>query len=84
MLIFLSRAETATDGNGRFRLVRGWHMSQLTLDFQPALSERFPTLREYIAHRSTVVSKASNIHTLMAKALDSELVRQPSLDLEAA
>jgi hypothetical protein len=32
-------------------------MSQLTLNFQPALPERFPTLRQYIAHRSVVVSK---------------------------
>lgn len=33
-------------------------MSQLTLNFEPALPERFPTLREYIAHRSAVVAKA--------------------------
>lgn len=32
-------------------------MSQLTLNFEPALPERFPTLREYIAHRSAVVAK---------------------------
>lgn len=36
-------------------------MSQLTLDFQPALPERFPTLREYIAHRATVVAKMPKV-----------------------
>lgn len=33
-------------------------MSQLTLNFEPALPERFPTLRSYIAHRATQVQKA--------------------------
>jgi hypothetical protein len=32
-------------------------MSQLTLNFEPALPERFPTLRQYVAHRSSVVAK---------------------------
>lgn len=32
-------------------------MSQLTLNFEPALPERFPTLRAFVAHRSAVVSK---------------------------
>lgn len=32
-------------------------MSQLTLNFQPSLPERFPTLRAYVAHRSAVVVK---------------------------
>lgn len=32
-------------------------MSQLTLSFEPALPDRFPTLRAYVAHRSAVVSK---------------------------
>ena len=32
-------------------------MSQLTLNFEPALPERFPTLRAYVAHRSAVVAK---------------------------
>lgn len=32
-------------------------MSQLTLSFEPALPERFPTLRAYVAHRSAVVAK---------------------------
>jgi hypothetical protein len=33
-------------------------MSQLTMNFEPALPERFPTLRAYIAHRSVIVSKS--------------------------
>jgi hypothetical protein len=32
-------------------------MSQLTLNFEPALPERFPTLRSFVAHRSAVVVK---------------------------
>ena len=32
-------------------------MNQYTLNFEPSLPERFPTLREYVAHRSTVVQK---------------------------
>jgi len=32
-------------------------MSQYTLSFEPALPERFPSLRSYVAHRSAVVAK---------------------------
>ena len=32
-------------------------MSQLTLQLQPSLVDRFPTFRSYIAHRSTQVHK---------------------------
>lgn len=32
-------------------------MSQLTLNFEPALPERFPSLRAYVAHRASMVSK---------------------------
>lgn len=32
-------------------------MSQLTLNFEPALPDRFPTLRAFVAHRSAVVVK---------------------------
>lgn len=42
--------------------------TQLTLDFEPLLPERFPTLRGYIAHRAMVVSKA-----LKAQAADMDL-----------
>jgi len=33
-------------------------MSQMTLNFEPALPERFPTLRSYVAHRANVVPKS--------------------------
>lgn len=36
-------------------------MSQLTLNFEPALPERFPTLRNFIAHRSAVVAKPMKV-----------------------
>jgi hypothetical protein len=42
--------------------------SQLTLDFQPSLPERFKTLREYIAHRAMVVDKP-----LKVQAADMDL-----------
>lgn len=32
-------------------------MSQLTLNFEPALPERFPTLRAFVSYRSAVVAK---------------------------
>ncbi len=32
--------------------------SQLTLNFEPLLPDRFPTLRSYVAHRSTVQQKS--------------------------
>lgn len=42
--------------------------TQLTLDFEPLLPERFPTLRSYIAHRAMVVSKS-----LKVQAADMDL-----------
>ena len=32
-------------------------MSQLTLNFEPALPDRFPSLRQFVAHRAAVVTK---------------------------
>jgi hypothetical protein len=43
-------------------------MSQLTLNFQPELPERFQTLRQYVAHRAGVVSKGQK-----AQASDMDL-----------
>ena len=43
-------------------------MSQLTLNFEPALPERFGSLRAYIAHRSTVGHKS-----LKTQAADMDL-----------
>lgn len=51
-------------------------MSQLTLDFQPALPERFPTLREYIAHRSTVVAKMPKVQAADMDMAPSTLSRK--------
>lgn len=36
-------------------------ISQLTLDFEPALAERFPTLRQYINHRLMVQTKPAKV-----------------------
>lgn len=33
-------------------------MTQLTLNFEPSLPERFPTLRAYIAHRAALTAKS--------------------------
>ena len=46
-------------------------MSQLTLNFEPALPERFPTLRAFVAHRSAVVAK-------QAKAVAADMDLSPS------
>lgn len=43
-------------------------MSQLTLNFEPALPERFPSLRQFVAHRSAVVFKQ-----LKTQAADMDL-----------
>lgn len=46
-------------------------MSQLTLNFEPALPDRFPTLRAFVAHRSAVVAKP-------AKAVAADMDMAPS------
>jgi hypothetical protein len=46
--------------------------SQLTLSFEPALPDRFPSLREYIAHRA-------NINTKSAKVIASDMDMAPSM-----
>jgi len=43
-------------------------MNQLTLNFEPRVIDRFPSLREYVAHRSTQVSKPPK-----AQAADMDL-----------
>ena len=54
IVLFLAAAETATDGNSTFHLLS---MSQLTLNFEPGVAERWPTLREYVAYRAQVTAK---------------------------
>lgn len=36
-------------------------MSQYTLNFEPALPERFPTLRAFVAHRAVMVAKPAKV-----------------------
>ena len=35
--------------------------AQLTIDFEPSLAERFPTLRQYIAHRASLQAKPQKV-----------------------
>ena len=51
-------------------------MSQFTLNFEPALPERFPSLREYIAHRSTLVSKMPKVQAADMDMAPSTLSRK--------
>jgi hypothetical protein len=46
--------------------------SQMTLSFEPALPDRFPTLRQYIAHRVNVGLKS-------AKVIAGEMDMAPSM-----
>lgn len=46
--------------------------SQLTLSFEPALPDRFPSLRQYIAHRA-------NINQKSAKSIAADMDMAPSL-----
>jgi len=49
---------------------------QLTLNFQPSLPERFGTLREYIQHRSAVVSKSLKVQAADMDLAPSTLSRK--------
>lgn len=51
-------------------------MTQLTLNFEPALPERFPTLRAYVAHRSGVVNKALKVQAADMDLAPSTLSRK--------
>jgi hypothetical protein len=42
--------------------------AQMTLSFEPALPDRFPTLRHYVAHRATVTQKS-----MKAQAADMDM-----------
>jgi hypothetical protein len=46
--------------------------SQLTLSFEPALPDRFPSLRQYIAHRA-------NINQKSAKSIAGDMDMAPSM-----
>lgn len=45
--------------------------SQMTLNFEPSLPDRFPTLRSYIAHRTPLLAKS-------AKSIAADMDMSPS------
>ncbi len=45
--------------------------SQMTLNFEPSLPDRFPTLRAYIAHRTPLLAKS-------AKSIAADMDMSPS------
>lgn len=51
-------------------------MSQLTLNFEPALPDRFPSLRAYVAHRSVMVSKSQKTQAADMDMAPSTLARK--------
>ncbi len=51
-------------------------MSQLTLNFEPAIPERFTTLREYVAHRSAIVNKPLKVQAADMDMAPSTLSRK--------
>ena len=51
-------------------------MSQLTLNFQPELPERFPSLRSFVAHRAAVVNKSLKCQAADMDMAPSTLTRK--------
>lgn len=51
-------------------------MSQMTLNFEPSLPERFPSLRQFVAHRSTVVNKPQKTQAADMDLAPSTLTRK--------
>lgn len=51
-------------------------MSQLTLNFEPALPDRFPTLRAFVAHRSVMVAKPLKVQAADLDMAPSTLSRK--------
>lgn len=51
-------------------------MSQLTLNFEPALPDRFPTLRSYIAHRAALATKSMKAQAADLDMAPSTLARK--------
>ena len=51
-------------------------MSQMTLNFEPSLPERFPTLRAYVAHRANVVPKSLKVQAADLDMAPSTLSRK--------
>lgn len=51
-------------------------MSQLTLNFEPSIPERWPTLREYIAYRAQVTNKHMKVQAADMDMAPSTLARK--------
>lgn len=51
-------------------------MSQLTLNFEPSVPERWPTLREFIAYRAQVTSKHQKVQAADMDMAPSTLARK--------
>ena len=51
-------------------------MSQLTLNLEPALPERFPSLRSFIAHRAAVTAKHMKVQAADLDMAPSTLTRK--------
>jgi hypothetical protein len=51
-------------------------MSQLTLSFEPSVPDRFPSLRQYVAHRANVVSKPLKVQAADLDMAPSTLSRK--------
>jgi hypothetical protein len=50
--------------------------AQMTLSFEPALPDRFPTLRSYIAHRATLANKSMKVQAADMDMAPSTLTRK--------
>jgi hypothetical protein len=50
--------------------------SQMTLSFEPALPDRFPTLRSFIAHRAALAQKSMKVQAADMDMAPSTLARK--------
>jgi hypothetical protein len=50
--------------------------AQMTLSFEPALPDRFPTLRAYVAHRAACTSKSLKVQAADMDMAPSTLTRK--------
>lgn len=50
--------------------------AQMTLSFEPALPDRFPTLRSYVAHRASLTSKSLKVQAADLDMAPSTLTRK--------
>lgn len=51
-------------------------MSQFTLNFEPSLPERFPSLRQYVAHRAAITAKSMKTQAADMDMSPSTLTRK--------